>query len=215
MQQQAGNAETQLALQRVAGAAGQHADAAASLASAPAVTVTPSAILIDVRDAIAVQQLHAGESRALRERSIELGAIDDDRFDRRRGVFDRFARWRMKADRSELVEDAVLGETELVEGVRGQHAGAMHRPADSWCSSNRATLKPARASVQTSVKAGWTAANDDGVVHGADYTGFLCATNQTCVARCGPSRGIGDATVSSMTKRRARRSRSAVQLKPL
>ena len=35
----------------------------------------------------------------------------------------------MKADRPQLIEDAVVGETESLERLGGEHAGAVHRHA--------------------------------------------------------------------------------------
>ena len=125
VQQQARNAEAQLSLNAVARAAGEHAHARAPHGrtgrDGHAVGIDG-----DARHALAVRQLCARQSGALRKASIEPGPIDDDRFDRDRRVIDGIARRGMKADRPQLIEDAVVGETESLERLGGEHAGAVH-----------------------------------------------------------------------------------------
>jgi len=72
---------------------------------------------------------YAGERGTLRQAAIELRAIDHYRFDGGRGVVDGLARRGVEADGAERIENAVLGEPELLEGIRGEDAGAVHRPA--------------------------------------------------------------------------------------
>jgi len=147
VQQQARNAEAQLSLNAVARAAGEHAHARAPHGrtgrDGHAVGIDG-----DARHALAVRQLCARQSGALRKASIEPGPIDDDRFDRDRRVIDGIARRGMKADRPQLIEDAVVGETNR------SNASAASTPVQCTgmplvgCSSQIATEKPARASVQ-------------------------------------------------------------------
>ncbi len=242
MQQQARHPQPQLALDGVARAAGQHADARMNRRARRG-DAHAAAVDGDVRHALAVRQLRAGEGRALRQPAIEPRAIDHDGFDRRRRVLDRVAGRRVKLDGSELIQDAVVGELELLERVGGEDAGAMHRLAAGGMFLEERDAEAGAGKLPAGVKPRGAPADNDCVVHifhplagphprspalrrsktrspragrwRADYTGFLRTTNQICVAKRGPSHGSGDATTSSIVKRRVSRSRSTRQLKPL
>ena len=128
VQQQARNAEPQFALHGVARPARERADARVYRRTRRADAYSPG-IDLDARHALAVHELNAGERRALRQAAIELRAIDHDRFDGRRRVLDRRAGRRVELNAAKLIEDAVVGEPELLERVGGEDAGAVHRPA--------------------------------------------------------------------------------------
>ena len=121
----------------------------------------------------------------------------------------------MKLDGSELIQDAVIGEPELLERVGGEDAGAMHRLAAGGMFLEERDAEAGAGKPPAGVKPRGAPADNDCVVHGADYTGFLRTTNQICVAKRGKSHASGDATTSSIVKRRVSRSRSTRQLKPL
>ena len=126
LKKHAGKPEAQRTLQRVVCAAGNDTGSCPHRAAAGERDRNPVAIGDDARYALAQDRGGAGRASPLEQPKVEEPAIDDDCFDRRRGVFDGEARRREEPRAGQRVQDDVAGEIELGERLLGEHARAVN-----------------------------------------------------------------------------------------
>ena len=107
----------------------------------------------------------ARRASPLEQSKVEETAIDDDRFDRRRGVLDGEARRREEPRAGELVQDNVAGEIELVERFLGEHASAVHGIAADRVFFVKRDVEALMCQPCGGVQTAWPAPNDDDIPH--------------------------------------------------
>ena len=101
----------------------------------------------------------AGAHGLARKRLIEAHAVDDDRLDRRRGVFDVVARRREELDGGKFVENGRGRQAEFLERLARQDSRAVDRLAGDLMFLEQCDAETGLCQLQTGIQSGWDTAD--------------------------------------------------------
>ena len=165
VEQQRGHVQTQLTMQRVAAATGQHAGPRAHRRLPRHVYLHA---LVRARyggHASAAHELGTGANGLVRQSLIEERAVYDHGLDHASAVNDLLTCGGNETSGGQLVEDGVGREAELVEGLSGKNACAVDGIADDLVLFEDGDAKPLRRQLTCCLQSRRACANDDRVIH--------------------------------------------------